>query len=79
MQGRSASLVVSIAFSGLPRLLIGLTCLWSIPGGIYMVTNFLVNSVLAEIYFLLYIHKILGLYVITRNNAKRQPVLYTYT
>ena len=52
MQGRSASLVVSIAFSGLPRLLIGLTCLWSSPGGIYMVTNFLVNSVLAEIYFL---------------------------
>ena len=50
MQGRSASSVVSMAFSGLPRLLIGLT--WSIPGGIYMVTNFLVNSVLAEIYFL---------------------------
>ena len=52
MHGRSTSSVVSIAFSGLPRLLIGLTCLWSIPRGIYMVTNFLVNSVLAEIYFL---------------------------
>ena len=31
---------------------LGLPVVWSIPGGIYMVTNFLVNSVLAEIYFL---------------------------
>ena len=55
MQGKVSFLVNAYGcFFTLPRLLIGLTCLLVYSRGIYMVSSFLVNSVLAKVYFLVH-------------------------